>query len=499
MGLRRLSQAELDAALCDLLSECSPRTGVLPNDARTPFDNDELTQNASDPFVTGLSLVARELTDDLLADEERLRAIVGCDFDESDCPAKFAARVGRRFVGRALTAAEVGELASLVNVGQYAKQHGLEVSTEASTPGAGYTTALMAMIQHPEFLYFIPTPHPESGEILQLNSSQLAKQLAYFITGRPPGTWLLDRVDAGALKTDKQIREVAVRLLSTDAAQKRVARFFAMWLTYESLDVSPQLIDAMHAESEALIRRIIFEQRRPWIDIFRSEETYVSDLLAKNYGLPSPGPEPKWVRYANPDRRGLFSHASFLGAASEFEGDTSPVRRGILIREQLLCQDIPPPPPTVEADVPPASADMPCKVDRLAAHRQGTCAGCHSLMDPIGHGLEQFDIFGKFRETEPGKAECKLDGEGEITEFGKFSGPRGLAELLINEAAFKECAVTNIYRFAMGHRELDRGERDLVARISAELPMDFLFDDLILKLVTSDAFRNRRALSPVEE
>src|SRR5205823_11207851 len=97
-------------------------------------------------------------------------------------------------------------------------------------------------------------------------------------------------------------------------------------------------------------------------------------------------------------RRGLFTRAAFLSNGAK-AGDTSPTGRGKFVRERLLCQTIAPPPPGVPTDAPPSTGGT-CKVDRYAAHRANpSCAGCHSQMDPVGFGLENFDRFGRWRSA----------------------------------------------------------------------------------------------------
>jgi hypothetical protein len=250
----------------------------------------------------------------------------------------------------------------------------------------------------------------------------------------------------------------------------------------------------MQAETRGLIERVVFDEKRPWQDLFRSDETYVNDLLAEHYGLPQPGSTtPVWVSYGTSGRRGILSHGTFLSNGAKFS-DTSPTLRGLAIRTRLFCQTIHDPPPNVVTDEPiPKTGNIICKKDRYAQHRQGACKSCHDQMDPVGFGLEQFDQMGRYRTVEPDEPTCPIDGEGELIGIGTFHGPGELADMLIESGALNTCVVTELYRFAAGRFELDDVDQQLVETLAKKLGGgDFKFDDLLLQFVSSDSFAHRR-------
>ena len=81
---------------------------------------------------------------------------------------------------------------------------------------------------------------------------------------------------------------------------------------------------------------------------------------------------------------------------------TAPVLRGAWIMERILGtpQATPPPNvPTLTASV----ASKPTTVrERTEVHRRNPpCSGCHSVMDPLGFALENFDTVGEFRAIDP--------------------------------------------------------------------------------------------------
>src|SRR5439155_16484989 len=123
------------------------------------------------------------------------------------------------------------------------------------------------------------------------------------------------------------------------------------------------------------------------------------------------------------ERGGVLRHGSILMVTS-YATRTSPVIRGHWIFGNLLGTPPPPPP----AKVPPlkentVAASLPIR-ERLAMHRtDGACAGCHSLMDPVGFSLENFDAIGRWRTTEDGQP---IDAAGGLPDGSRFIGVSGL-------------------------------------------------------------------------
>lgn len=484
-GLRRLTAAEYVATVQDLLGVDVDAELLLPEDWRQPFDNDYTTQVASQALIEGAELLAADVATLALATPASRDAIVGCqpaDVADTECLRSFLATFGRRALRRPLTADELDRYAGLI--------------AEAEASGDFYAAvdvALRAFLQHPEFLYRVElgTPVPDAPGVFRLSDHEIATRLSYFLWGSTPSDALLDLADAGQLGTPEEIAAAAEDMLTDPRARARVGRFHALWLGYEQLPHAPELASAMQAETQALIDRVVFEDGMPWQELLRAEETFVDATLAEHYGLPAPiGAQ--WVSYGDSGRQGLLSHGTFLSAMAKVD-DSSPTKRGLLVRTRLMCQDIPPPPPNVNVDdtEPPEGV---CKEEFYReAHAQGNCAGCHSLMDPIGLGLENYDHRGAFRTVENDDASCTISGEGSI-DGQAFSGPAELSDLLLDSGTLNRCVTNQLYRFAMGRSELEAQGDTFVGVLADELGTseDFDLGALLVRFVADEAFALRR-------
>jgi hypothetical protein len=491
VGARRLSRTEYDNTLRDLLEDSS-NSGFakLPEDVNDPFDNDFTTQQPSGVLIEAAETLAIEAANRLLADPAKRDRVVGCTPTgpgDVDCLRSFVTHFGRLALRRPLTTEEIDQYVAFQSY-----------AVEGGDFNIAVGMVVESLLQDPEFLYRIEvgTSAGYAG-LYRLNDYEIAARLSYFIWGTTPDDELLDQAGAGLVSKPADVRARAELMLADPRAKDRVDRFHALWLGYHQLPHPAALTASMRTETGALVQRVVFDEQRSWRDLFTSDETYVDSTLAALYGMPAPTmPGFSWQPYgatAN-GRRGILSHGSFLSVAGKF-GDTSPTQRGKLIRERLLCQKIPPPPPNVNVDKPPTSMTSTCKYDRYAEHRSnGSCAGCHGQMDPVGFGLENFDQTGAFRTTDTGDATCVIAGDGElITADGAigFHGPGELGGVLVDSGLLDGCMVTQLYRFAVGHRESD-DDAAYLTKITSAFQTDYRFDHLVLDLVSADAFGYRQ-------
>jgi hypothetical protein len=173
---------------------------------------------------------------------------------------------------------------------------------------------------------------------------------------------------------------------------------------------------------------------------------------------------------------------------------TGPVQRGKFVREQLLCMQMPPPPAGVVIKVPDVSQTLSAR-ERFGAHsKDATCAGCHTLMDPIGLALENFDGAGRYRETENGKP---IDASGEVLQSdvtGSFVGASGLAQKLAQSRAVKACLARAWFEYGFGREQSDEDSCAL-AQVNQKFESSgYQIKELITALTESDPFLYRKAV-----
>ncbi len=468
--LRRLTRAEYDATIADLLHDASaPARAFPPDEESQGFDNFADTQIVS-PLLAEKYLSAAEL----LAEKLDPIALAGCSAaNEATCLTKLLEGFGRRAFRRPLTPDETARFTTTFTA--------LRADDDLATCLRGVITVLL---QSPQFLY--------RSESNPLTPFELASRLSYFLWGSQPDDALLDAAQNGSLNLEAQAR----RMLADPKAHDVVKRFHLQWLGVENLTSRTKedaafagLAAAMVEETARLAEWTVFDGNGDARRLFDGHTTFLNEPLATHYGLV--GFEGDGFVKADTDRTartGVLTQGSVLSAWSKYD-QSSPVLRGKLVRERFLCTTPPPPPGDIVTmlGVPDAGTTRA----RFAAHvTNPSCNGCHQLMDPIGFGLEKYDATGAYRPLENGVA---LDTKGEVILGGdldgNFDGALELSSRLANSRDVKNCLARQWFRFAFGRAETSGDGCSVQQAQTAFETSGWNTRELLIALTQTDAFR----------
>jgi hypothetical protein len=250
--------------------------------------------------------------------------------------------------------------------------------------------------------------------------------------------------------------------------------------------MSDTLGAAMRADILRTLDYLTFEQAGDFRDVFDTRVSFVNAELAGLYDVGAPSSGTARVELPADDlRSGLLGKAGLLALNAHVK-QTSPTLRGKFVRERVLCQSIPPPPNNVVTVIPEPNPNAPTMRERLAAHRtQASCAGCHSLMDPIGLTFENFDALGQYRATDNGAV---LDTSGDI-DGEAFADPKELNALLRELPGTSGCLVRQLYRYAVAHVET-AGEQPVISELEQSFEgAAYRVPELLKAVVLSSGFR----------
>jgi hypothetical protein len=250
----------------------------------------------------------------------------------------------------------------------------------------------------------------------------------------------------------------------------------------------------MKAETQRFFSWLL-QNNRPISELVDARYTFLNETLARYYGIAGvTGPEFRRVALRGPERGGILGHASVLSVSS-YPTRTSPVIRGKYILQNLLGAAPPPPPP----DVPPldeqAASTSASLREQLAQHRSNSvCASCHSRMDPLGFGLENYDAIGRWRTLDGGQP---VDASGTLPSGESFSTPAQLRQILkgmLPDVA--RCLTEKMLTYALG-RGLQGHDRPTVRQLTQRLAArGYGLQSLVHEIVRSAPFRSRRAEMP---
>jgi len=286
-----------------------------------------------------------------------------------------------------------------------------------------------------------------------------------------------------------------------DQKSQRLAEDFAgQWLEVRRLEsVKPDptrfpefddlLRYSMRRETELFFNGIVREDRSI-LEFIDAKYTYMNGRLGVFYGMPGvQGPEFRKVDLTGTPRGGVLSQASVL-TVSSYANRTSPVLRGKWILDNLLNTPPPPPPPDVPAlDESTVGASMSMR-QQMEQHRANpVCAGCHSMMDPLGFGLENFNAVGQWRDQD---GTFPIDASGKLPGGRAFNGPTELeAALSARPDAFARCLTEKLMTYALG-RGLTSADKTTIQQIAARVAANrYRFSSLVLEIVNSPQFEMR--------
>jgi cytochrome c551/c552 len=374
---------------------------------------------------------------------------------------------------------------------------------------AGIQQGLSRILVDPRFLFRFEE-EPEGiapGTAYAISDLELASRLSFFLWSSIPDQTLLELAAAGTLHQPAVLQAQVQRMLGDARAQSLVENFAGQWLRLRELSTltpeTPAFNDNLRAafitETQMLLGSVIAEDR-PLRTLLDADYTFLNERLAKHYGIS--GVHGDYFRRvelpADSPRRGLLGHASLLTVTST-ASRTSPVIRGSWILENLLHAPVPAPPPGVETNLDgDGSAVLTSSVrERLEQHRQDpSCNSCHSVIDPVGFALENFDMIGAWRERD---GDSLVDASGVLADGTPVKGPADLrAALLRNEGLFVSTFTEKLLTYALG-RKLEYYDMPQVrAILRTAAPTEHRFSALITALVQSPLFLQRTAAATTE-
>ena len=309
----------------------------------------------------------------------------------------------------------------------------LSLAKAAPTPLEGGQRLLAAMLQSPRFLYRaeLGTLDTESG-LYTLGDYEIASELSYLLWQTAPDQALLDAAKKGELHDQPQIESAVQRMLQDPRARPVLKAFIKDWLGLSAIatvpkdtgsfpELTPEIRAALSREVDRFVDHVLFTENGSVFALLTSETTFLDPMLANFYGLAEAASVSDGEARAVPeqDRRGILTLGGTMLAHAR-SNDSSPVHRGRLIRERMLCEPLPPPPAGIVIE-PPALDPNKTSRERYAAHsEQEPCASCHRLMDPIGFAFEHFDGIGRYRADDHGRS---IDSSAQIFGSSDVKGP----------------------------------------------------------------------------
>jgi hypothetical protein len=495
--VRRLTEAQYRQSIADIFGDDIKVAGRFEPGMRT---DGLLAVGTAKVTVTPAGLEQYEAMAHGVAaqvvDERHRDRLVGChpaaaNAPDDRCATLFLSQAGLRLFRRPLDDEELkGEVAV--------------ANAAAQTLGnfyGGLEYGLAGLLASPEFLFRREEAEPDPAHpgTRRLDAYAMASRLSFLLWDTAPDEELLAAAQHGDLYDPAKLATQVDRLLASPRLEVGVRAFFSDMLGFDSFDelakdsvIYPKFsLKVANDAKEQTLRTVadfLVAERGDYRDLFTSRKTFLTRNLGMLYRVPVETRN-GWEKHVFPvgdARAGLLSQISFLALHSH-PGRSSATLRGKAIRELLLCERVPMPPPNVNFAIVQDTNNPKFKTarERLTAHRtDAVCAGCHKIMDPVGLGLESFDGAGQYRTTENG---ARIDPSGELDGVA-FKDAVGLGQAMHDNPAATACLVSDVYRYAAG-RDVEPGERNFIGWLKGRFAADgYRLPDLLRRIALSDAF-----------
>ena len=434
-----------------------------------------------------------------------LDALVTCTTKDAACAQQFIASfAGRAFRGT-LDSDESAALLSLYTT----------VSTQFDFV-TGIEAVIESVLTSPRFLFVLEFGQAGSGgtaPAIPLTSMELATRLSLFLWRSLPDQTLIDAANNGKLVTASDVATQAARMLADAKATGGLQDFANQWLDIENMDAvtkdtqftrwTASVAQDLHTETLTTFREAV-TGNSDFKTLLTSPLSYINGNLASFYGVggnPSFN-TPTTVNSASNPRMGILTQGSVLSTHAH-TSLPSPTKRGRMIRQQILCEEVPNPPASVGGvPIPPPPATISSGTTRGAylqhVAANSACATCHQFMDWIGFGFDNYDATGAYITSENGTA---VDSSGQFYSMGAndlsgtFTGTTDMIQQLAGSEQVDQCFALEELRYALLRPETDADACAAQQIYQSFSTSGFNLQQLLIAVASSTSFRYRTPVS----
>ncbi len=430
--LRRISNLEYlnsikDATLYQFTKQNSPGSGTFApwengiwNAFSTmPFDNatlrlgtnetaSTLSESRLSSYITIADIVSKRNT----ADSGRLKAFVGAcavdntTFNNALCIDNFIKSFGLTLFRGPVRPAEI-----------------LELKNGATT----WQQLIGRMYLHPRFIMQIHrdgVPIEAGSDVYQLTDYELAAKLASVFWKSIPDPQGLAAAASGALKTPEGLRAEITRIVNSPKTKIVMTEFYTQWLAFKRLSRYPsgdlirkyllpldEKLDGIDGievaalkDGQDFLNYVTWQSNGTLEDIFRSPAIMTTHPgLAKIYGTTARADDSQPPRMdATGNYKGILSRAAITQQKASNNGDTNIIQRGVLLSTNILGFSLGMPANFNEQETQalniPASSSV--RFETFQKTKPANCMACHSIINPAGYSLGNYDSIGRYITTE---------------------------------------------------------------------------------------------------
>jgi cytochrome c553 len=354
---------------------------------------------------------------------------------------------------------------------------------------------VLLALKSPRFLY-----QDVAGE--STDAYDVAARMSFGMWDSIPDEKLLEAAAENELESREQVAEQLERMLPDLRTQAKFREFVLDWLKVRQPpdlakdagqfpEFTPELVSDLRSSLELTIDELLAGESADFRQMLLGDAMYLNGRLAKVYGAELPETAPfQEVTFPKERRSGIISHP-YLLASFAYTGTSSPIHRGVFITRSVLGRTLQPPPESVAPLAPDLHPSLTTRERVLLQTKAEACQTCHSMINPLGFALENFDAIGRYREAEKDKpveaAGTYVVRSGEVV---KFNGVRELAEFLAENEETHEAFVRQLFHYTVKQPIGAYGEGRLTQLKQSFVENEFDMHELLVEIVTTSAMKS---------
>jgi cytochrome c553 len=323
---------------------------------------------------------------------------------------------------------------------------------EAVDPKLAVKHVVLLVLKSPRFLY------REVGGGTAISPHDMVARMAFGLWDSIPDEAMRQAAAIGRPSDRSQVNDQLARMLRDPRAQTKLREFLLTWLKVsQPPDVSKdphaypeftaETVSDLRTSLELAIDDVLSEESADFRELMLGDSMFMNGRLAALYGYAMPKDAPfEKVRFQPEQRAGVVSHP-YLLACFAYANASSPIHRGVFISRNLLGRSLKQPPVAVAPLPVELHGDLTTRERVTLQTKPEACQTCHSMINPLGFSLEEFDAIGRYREREKNRP---VDAGGSYTtqsgDVVKFDGVAELAVFLAQSEESQAAFVQQLFQ-----------------------------------------------------
>jgi hypothetical protein len=415
-----------------------PTTPLPPDDRSIGYDRGT---HVSPEWFAAVTAVAQETADHVVAHLEHLARVKRDAPDRAEKLRAFATTFAERAFRHPLTP----ELTALMVDRPFAAAPDLDTAVKR---------AVLLVLQSPRFLFREPAGGAGDPFVT-------AARLSFGLCDSLPDGGLWDAAARNQLGTPAEVGRQAERLLADRRTQAKLRDFLLHWLRVAEpreiakdmsrhAEFTPEVLADLRTSLLLAVDEALDGRSDGFRRLLTAEEVWLSGRLAPLYGVPL-WPEAPFrpVRIDDGRRGGVLTHP-YLMSLLAYADTSSPIHRGVFLARGVLGNVLKPPQDAIVPLAPDTHPELTTR-ERVTLQTEAVaCQTCHTMINPLGFALEEFDAIGRYRTAErQGDSVRPIDATGSYQPRegpeATFRGGRELAAYVAESPDAREAFVQHLF------------------------------------------------------